>query len=197
MRLFKIALLIYCAITLSCSEETLPNFTDKIEKTEQAGCLPAFSFTKADYTSKDPLIIRINDSITKIELQINSTDSKVIKKTERRVSSFTEYKRKGKTIKIVSDIYVKDLDLTSSKHEIYLLNDCNFLAKMTKFAYRSKRIKAVYYFLITGEKHVGCIVSQHHSLFRRKDKWINISNESLALNWSNRIYHNIIRPRLQ
>ena len=36
-----------------------------------------------------------------------------------------------------------------------------------------------------------------HTLFHKKNKWVNITNEKLALNWSNRIYNNIIRPNLK
>jgi hypothetical protein len=195
-QLIKITFLIICTILFSCDEELL--FKKKEEKKDiVSDCKPVFNFNKLNYTFKDPIIVNLFDSINAIEELITSKESKIVEKSDNKASSFKEYKKGEKTIKIVSDIYVKDLDLSSSKHEIYFLNDCNILAKMTKFAYRSKRIKAVYFFLITNHEYVSCIVSQHHSIFHKKDKWVNISKEKLAMNWSNRIFNNIIRPHLK
>jgi hypothetical protein len=101
-----------------------------------------------------------------------------------------------KSVKLISEVYVRNLKLASIKHEIYFLDDCNVIAKMTKFAYRSKRIKAIYYYSFHKEKYLGCIVEPIHTLFHKKDKWMDISDEKIAIDWSQRIYQNIVKHHL-
>ncbi len=192
----NILLIFSLTLLLSCDIELIPKKEKKITKIENT-CTPIFNFNKSTYTFNDLEIVQLFDRINKNEELINSKDTKITEKVKNKFGSFLVYKKGGENIKISSDIYIKDLNLSSSKHEIFFIDDCNIVAKMTKYAYRSKRIKSIYFFLITNNNFVGCIVTHHHSLFRKKDKWFNISDEKLALNWSNRIFHNIIKPHLK
>jgi hypothetical protein len=148
------------------------------------------------FSLKDKQILSIFKSIESIDLGVKLNKLKLTEKTINKFGSFTVYSDSVKSVKLISEVYVRNLKLASIKHEIYFLDDCNVIAKMTKFAYRSKRIKAIYYYSFHKEKYLGCIVEPIHTLFHKKDKWMDISDEKIAIDWSQRIYQNIVKHHL-
>jgi hypothetical protein len=159
-------------------------------------CEVPFSFENKTFKSiemnMNPLLLetRIIDSLI-LAKNILSKE-----KTTTRFGNFEVYRLKLGKSKIISEIFIKNIKLASTKHEVYFVDDCTIIAKMTKFMLHSTRVKAVYYFLYSDQKYAGSIVQQSKTIFHRSDKWVNISDDILATNWSKRIYHNIIAPHL-
>lgn len=192
---FKIVFPLLVILLSSCDEEIIPDKKKEIEIPKPV-CPLLFEFTKKIYSLKDKEINLFIKSIEKFNSGTVTEDVKKIEENANKYGSFTVYTKRGKSLKIVSDIYIKDLNLSATKHEIFFLDECNIVSKMTKYAYRSKRINSTYYFLYHNHKYIGCVVLRHHSLFHKKDKWLNITKDKLALNWSKRIYNNIIEQHL-
>ncbi len=194
-RFIHLILLILTLQLFSCGEKPIARKLKMVE-TALPRCPLTFKFSKKMYTIDDKEIHFLLNSLEKFDSEITNKDVQIIHENANKYGSFTVFKKKNKSLKIISDIYIKDLNLSATKHEIYFLDSCNIVAKMTKHAYRSKRINSIYYFLFHNGKYIGCIVLRHHSLFHKKDKWLNITNDKLAVNWSERIYNNIIEQHL-
>lgn len=160
-------------------------------------CPQTIVFTKLEYLPKNKEIVSIENLLKIIDLTVLEPTVKELKENVNKYSSFITYSRNKENLKIISDICIKDINLSATKHEIYFIDKCTIVSRMTKFAYRSKRINSIYYFIFNNLKYVGCIVMHHHTLFHKKDKWVNITNEKVALNWSDRICNNIIKPNLK
>ena len=189
-------LTIFLVFTLySCEEGFLDNDQENIIE-ENHSCKPLFKFDKKFYLSKDPLLKRINYKIDSIDLIISTKKTDQKDNTKNKFDDFILYSLHQQKLKLLSEIYIKDLKLAATKHEIYFIDSCNIISKMTKYAYRSKRIKSVFYFLFCDNQYQGCVVYHHHSMFHKKDRWINISDEKIAINWSKRIYDNMIKRHL-
>lgn len=183
----------------SCENESigLKRFIGSIHKKEMHCSTSAIRFQKEHFTVKDKAIKNLFSQINSIDTLIAHNAIKLIKSKENKFGSFEVYGESKNTIKIVSEIFVRRLRLASIKHEIYFLDDCTTIAKMTKYAYRSERIKAVYYFSFYKDEYIGCIVESRFGFIRKKVKWNNISDELVAKNWSKRIYTNIIAPEMK
>jgi hypothetical protein len=194
-RFIHLILLILTLQIYSCGEKPMARKL-KMGETSLPSCPLTFKFSKEMYTIHDKEIHFLLNSLEKFDSEIIRKDVQIINENANKYGSFTVYKKDEKSLKIISDIYIKDLNLSATKHEIYFLDSCNIVAKMTKHAYRSKRINSIYYFSFHNGTYIGCIVLHHHSLFHKKDKWLNITNDKLALNWSERIYNNIIEQHL-
>ena len=194
-RFFYLILLFLTLHLYSCGEQPTTKKL-KMGETSLPICPLTFDFSKKMYTIDDKEIHFLLNSLEKFDSEIIRKDVQIINENANKYGSFTVYKKDEKSLKIISDIYIKDLNLSATKHEIYFLDSCNIVAKMTKHAYRSKRINSIYYFSFHNGTYIGCIVLHHHSLFHKKDKWLNITNDKLALNWSERIYNNIIEQHL-
>ena len=159
-------------------------------------CNDGIVLRKKIFSLKDKQVLSIFKAIDIIDKNTLKQKLKLTEKTINKFGSFIVYSDSVKSVKLISEVYVRNLKLASIKHEIYFLDDCNVIAKMTKFAYRSKRIKAIYYYSFHKEKYLGCIVEPIHSLFHKKDKWMDISDEKIAIDWSQRIYQNIVKHHL-
>ena len=159
-------------------------------------CNDGIVLRKKTFSLKDKQVLSIFKAIDIIDKSTIKKKLKLTEKTINKFGSFIVYSDSVKSVKLISEVYVRNLKLASIKHEIYFLDDCNVIAKMTKFAYRSKRIKAIYYYSFHKEKYLGCIVEPIHSLFHKKDKWMDISDEKIAIDWSQRIYQNIVKHHL-
>jgi hypothetical protein len=199
MKLFKISWLImmgFYLITLFSCENEIGLKKRIFKKKPQLICGEKVVFNKKKYISKDIELKRILDQIDNLNTLTTSKKLKMTENIANKFGSFIVFSQKDKSVKLISEVYIRNLKLASIKHEIYFIDDCNIITKMTKYAYRSKRIKAIYYFTFYKEKYTGCLVHEEHTLFHKKDKWLNISNEKIAKDWSGRIYNNIIRPHL-
>ncbi len=159
-------------------------------------CNEGILLRKKKFSFRDKDILSIFKTIETIDLNTKLNKLKLTEKTINKFGSSIIYSDSVKSVKLISEVYVRNLKLASIKHEIYFFDDCNVIAKMTKFAYRSKRIKAIYYYSFHKEKYLGCIVEPIHTLFHKKDKWMDISDEKIAIDWSQRIYQNIVKHHL-
>lgn len=182
-------------LIFSCEMKT-PKFKFRKKMKQEINCSESINLDKPKISLKDKDVIRLFDEIKKIDFLVETKKLTIFENTLNKFGSFTVYNQNESSKKIISEIYVRNLRLASIKHEIYFLDDCNILAKMTKYAYRSKRIKAIYFFSFNKEQSKGCIVETVHTLFRKKGKIMNISDEKVAKDWSKRIYNNIIEPHL-
>ncbi|GEM_PF-3859930 len=197
MNLFlKISLTSLLVLISACETKVNSKKETKIVKIK-INCPKKFEFTKKEYILKDKEINTLSTSLDSIDLLVIQNKIKKTIEHVNKYSSFITYSNNNIPLKIISDIYIKDINLSAAKHEIYFIDKCTIISRMTKFAYRSKRINSIYYFLFFNLKYTGCIVMHHHILFPKKDKWVNITNENIALNWSDRIYNNIIKPNLK
>ena len=193
---FKIVSIFLLVLISACDLKLIPKKKKEI-KLPKINCPISFKFTKKEYLPKNKEINQLLAPLDSIDILIQKGEIKETKESVNKYSSFNTYFKNKKLLKIVSDICIKDLNLSATKHETYFIDQCTVISRMTKFAYRSKRINSIYYFLFKNLKYIGCIVMHQHTLFHKKNKWVNITNEKLALNWSNRIYNNIIRPNLK
>lgn len=179
----------------SCDQNPTPVLHEKISLI-QKNCEPIFAFSRKHYEKKDQALTRLFSETEKIDAIISSKKAKTIEKNTTKFGAFIVHNQDGQNLKITSEIFLKDLNLATTKHEIYFIDPCNIITKMTKYAYRSNRIKSIYYFSYHNQQYVGCIVIHGKSLFHKTDKWFNISDDLIAKNWSKRIYENIIKPHL-
>jgi hypothetical protein len=159
-------------------------------------CSEKINIHKKKFSPKDKDVIRLFNEIKRIDLLVKKGSLTTSENTVNKFGSFIVYNQNNKSIKLISEIYVRNLHLASIKHEIYFIDDCTIVTKMTKYAYRSKRLKAIYYYSFYKGKYVGCIVESVHTIFKKREKWTNISDEKVAIDWSSRIYNNIIKPHL-
>ncbi len=189
--------LLFVISLFSCETIILRHKKKKKKKLRtEVVCNDGIVLRKKIYSLKDIQVLSIFRAIDVIDNNTLKHKLKLTEQTINKFGSFTVYSDSIKSVKLISEVYVRNLKLASIKHEIYFLDDCNVIAKMTKFAYRSKRIKAIYYYSFHKEKYLGCIVEPIHTFFHRKDKWMNISDEKIAIDWSQRIYLNIVKPHL-
>lgn len=191
-KIWVISLSILLVISTSCDNELITEDLEN-ELNTKLSCQPGFIFRKKNYSKNDTELRSLFEATAKIDSLINSKDIKVKAQSNNKFGKLDLYSKNGKNVKLVSDIYVRDLNLAATEHEIFFIDDCNIVAKMTKYSYRSRRIKSVYYFVYHEKNYIGCITTIKRSLFHKKEKWMNITNEIIAKNWSNRIYHNIIK----
>lgn len=184
------------SILYSCENESveIKRFFSSIHNRAIHCETSAIRFQKEHFTIKDKIIKNLFFQLKSIDTLIAQNTIKLIKSKSNKFGNFEVYGESKNTIKIVSEIFVRRLRLASIKHEIYFLDDCTTIAKMTKYAYRSERIKAVYYFSFYKDEYLGCIVESRFGFIRKKVKWNNISDELVAKNWSKRIFTNIIAP---
>ena len=189
--------LLFVVSLFSCETIILKHKKKKKKKIRtEVVCNDGFLFRKKKFSFRDKEILSIFKTIESIDLKTKLNKLKLTEKTINKFGSSIVYSDSVKSVKLISEVYVRNLKLASIKHEIYFLDDCNVIAKMTKFAYRSKRIKAIYYYSFHKEKYLGCIVEPIHTLFHKKDKWMDISDEKIAIDWSKRIYQNIVKHHL-
>jgi hypothetical protein len=189
--------LLFVVSIFSCETIILRNKKKKKKKIRtEVICNEGIQLRKKKFSFKDKDVQSIFKTIENIDRKIQTNKLKLTEQTINKFGSSIVYCDSFKSIKLISEVYVRNLKLASIKHEIYFLDDCNVIAKMTKFAYRSKRIKAIYYYSFHKEKYLGCIVEPIHSLFHKKDKWMDISDEKIAIDWSQRIYQNIVKHHL-
>lgn len=184
----------------SCENKKIENPSSQklIKKnTPQKVCeSPGIDLRKLKVNLKAEESIHFFEYTKKIDALIESKNIQITENKYSKFGSYIEYHQNNKSVKLISEIYIQKLKLASIKHEIYFIDNCNIIAKMTKYAYRSKRIKAIYFYSFHNEQYLGCIVEPIHTFFHKKDKWMNISDEKVAKNWSLRIYNNIIKPHL-
>ncbi len=189
--------LLFVVSLLSCETIILRHKKKKKKKSRtEVVCNDGIVLRKKIFSLKDKQIASIFKAIDSIDKNTLKQKLKLTEKTINKFGSFAVYSDSVKSVKLISEVYVRNLKLASIKHEIYFIDDCNVIAKMTKFAYRSKRIKAIYYYSFHKEKYLGCIVEPIHTLFHKKDKWMDISDEKIAIDWSQRIYQNIVKHHL-
>lgn len=189
--------LLFVVSLFSCETIILKHKKKKKKKIRtEVVCNEGITLRKKKFSFRDKDILSIFKTIESIDLKTKLNKLKLTEKTINKFGSFIVYSDSVKSVKLISEVYVRNLKLASIKHEIYFIDDCNVIAKMTKFAYRSKRIKAIYYYSFHKEKYLGCIVEPIHTIFHKKDKWMDISDEKIAIDWSQRIYQNIVKHHL-
>jgi len=181
---------------ISCERKVIKK--NKLKKVPQTIVCnnKGFDFQRktSSFTEKELSVVL--KTITSIDNQVSNKHLNITKKINNNFSNYLIYSSLSVKVKIISEIYVSRLKLASIKHEVYFIDNCNIISKMTKYAYRSKRIKAIYYYSFHDGDYLGCFVEPNYTFFRKKDKWLNISNEKVAIDWSKRIYNNIIKPEL-
>lgn len=192
LKIWVISLSILLGINTSCTDELIIEDPENIVNSKLS-CQPGFIFKKKNYSKNDGELQSLFMATAKIDSLVHSKNIKLIVENNNKFGKLDLYAQNGKNIKLVSDIYVRDLNLPATEHEIFFIDDCNIIAKMTKYSFRSRRIKSIYYFVYHENNYVGCITTVKRSLFHKKEKWMNITNEIIAKNWSHRIYHNIIK----
>jgi len=171
----------------SCSQENKNKVTASFvnKKTE---CINSYSLRKLNYSKEDTLIQWISKNISEIDKNIKENLIVLsFSKKVKRSSTFL-YKKK----KIVNKLLSKNYKNVSLKYEVYNFDNCNYVAKMTKYFYQSRRVKAIYYFLYQDDDYKGCLILNGDRLIKKSKKYLNISNEELTLSWSNRIKNNMI-----
>lgn len=189
--------LLFVVSLFSCETIILKHKKKKKKKIRtEVVCKEGLELRKKKSSYKVKNIPALFNTIEAIDLKTRLNKLKLTEKIVNKFGSSLVYNDSIKSVKLISEVYVRNLKLASIKHEIYFLDDCNVIAKMTKFAYRSKRIKAIYYFSFHKEEYLGCIVEPIHTLFHKKDKWMDISDEKIAIDWSKRIYQNIVKHHL-
>lgn len=192
-KIVKIYISILLVSLTSCGNE-LKNGEKNDHKKHAVLCIPSILFKKKMYSKNDAEIASLVDKTLRIDSLISSKKAPIHKKNDSKFGKHQLYSYDEKNIKLINEIYVKDLNLVATKHEIFFIDDCNIIAKMTRYVFLSTRIKSVYYFIYHDKSYVGCITTSKRSLFHKSDKWVNITDEIIAKNWSNRIYNNIIKP---
>lgn len=193
LKIGNIYLVIFLALFTSCSNGFKKN-KNSDRKHPSVFCQPSILLKKKIYSKSDPELTYLINTTQKIDSLIFLNTAQIHKKIDTKFGKHQLYTSNKKNIKLVNEIYVKDLNIVSAKHEVFFIDDCNIIAKMTRFVFLSKRIKSVYYFIYHDRNYVGCITTSKRSLFHKSDKWVNITNEIIAKNWSSRIYNNLIKP---
>lgn len=160
-------------------------------------CFNEVELLKKEYGSNDTLVLWMNKSLTKIDNHIIGLDSTLKEEKVNKFGSFLMHKDTlGNVQKVTSEIYLKNIKLASVKHEVYNLDQCRVITKMSKYYYRSKRIKSIYYFFYEANVFKGCLVTKGDRIINKSKVYLNISHETIAKNWSNRIYNNLIKKYL-
>lgn len=160
-------------------------------------CFNEIELLKKEYRSNDTLVLWMNKSLTKIDNHIIGLDSALKEEKANKFGSFLMHKDTlGNIQKITSEIYLKNIRLASVKHEVYNLDNCNVITRMTKYYYRSTRVKSIYYFYYQANVFKGCLVTKGDRIISKSKVYLNISHETIAKNWSNRIYNNLIKKYL-
>ena len=160
-------------------------------------CFNEVELLKKEYGSNDTLVLWMNKSLTKIDNHIIGLDSTLKEEKINKFGSFLMHKDTlGNVQKITSEIYLKNIRLASVKHEVYNLDNCNVITRMTKYYYRSTRVKSIYYFYYQANVFKGCLVTKGDRIISKSKVYLNISHETIAKNWSNRIYNNLIKKYL-
>ncbi len=181
----------------SCEDDPEPINDFPTADSSHVACKPEFQFHKKKYELHDKDLRHLFNTIKIIDTMCQSKNAVIEENVTTKFGSFIVYHYNGKQVKMVDDIYSKGQHLVATSHEIYFIDNCNIVTRMTKYAYRSSRVKSIYYFTYTDQNMLGCIVSHGKTLFHKKESWYNISDDILAKNWGNRIFHNIIRSHLQ
>lgn len=192
-KIVNIYVVIFLALLVSCRNNLKKNTKNDLKKSTVL-CQPSILLEKKIYSKNAPELTTLINTTLKIDSLIFLKKAQIHKKNDTKFGKHQLYTSNKKNIKLVNEIYVKDLNIVSTKHEIFFIDDCNIIAKMTRYVFLSKRVKSVYYFIYHDKNYIGCITTSKRSLFHKSDKWVNITNEIIAKNWSSRIYNNIIRP---
>lgn len=175
-------------LLFSCSQGSKDNHQVKSDN-KRVECVNSYSLNKTNYSKKDTLIVWISKSILEIDEKIKENSIVLsFNKNLKRNSIFLFEKKK-----VINKFFSKNYKSVSLKYEVYNLDDCNYVARMTKYFYQSKRVKAIYYFLYQGDNYKGCLVINGDRLIKKSKKYLNISNDKLTLNWSNKIKNNMIK----
>jgi hypothetical protein len=179
---------------ISCDQgETRIYSKNKASISQEESCDYSYSINKSKYSEKDTLIKWMKLNLAKVENDILQNTTNLKEKRNSKFGSFTLYDSK----KLVNEVFLKNIKLVTIKHEVYNIDDCNFVAKMTKYYYRSKRVKSIYYFLYQEEVFKGCVVVKGERIFKKGKTYLNISHETLAINWSKRILNNMIKKNFK
>ncbi len=192
---FLLGLLLVASL-FSCENKIIKKKKQLKKIVQEIICSKEIDIHKKKFSPKDTDVIRLFNEIKRIDLLVKSGNLTTTENTVNKFGSFIVYNQNNRSTKLISEIYVRNLHLASIKHEIYFVDDCTIVTKMTKYAYRSKRIKAIYYYSFYKGEYVGCFVESVHTIFKKREKWTNISDEQVAIDWSLRIYNNIIKPHL-
>jgi hypothetical protein len=194
----RILFLILSLIILVSCEQGMNIYSNKknihISSVQLDSCYNEVELLKKEYDLNDTLVLWMNKSLTKIDNHIIGLDP--IQKEEKlnKFGSFLIHKDTlGNIQKVTSEIYLKNIKLASVKHEVYNLDNCTVITRMTKYYYRSKRIKSIYYFFYEANVFKGCLVTKGDRIINKSKVYLNISHETIARNWSNRIYNNLIK----
>jgi len=175
-------------LLFSCSQGSKDNHQVKSDN-KRVECVNSYSLNKTNYSKKDTLIVWISKSILEIDEKIKENSIVLsFNKNLKRNSIFLFEKKK-----VINKFFSKNYKSVSLKYEVYNLDDCNYVARMTKYFYQSKRVKSIYYFLYQGDNYKGCLVINGDRLIKKSKKYLNISNDKLTLNWSNKIKNNMIK----
>lgn len=178
---------------VSCEQEVAAIKKSSKEKQEVLkNCEATIDLSKNKYTEKDKFILWVNKSLTNIDDSISKAIYIVKEEKNTKNGSFICFQNDFGQKKVISEIYLKNIKLASIKHEVYQLNPCVVISKMTKFYYRSKRVKSVYYFFFEESVFKGCLVVNGDRIIKKRKSYLNISSEKIAINWSNRILNNLL-----
>ena len=193
MRVYTFLFFILFAF-ISCDQDERRILSkNKISISQEESCDYSYSINKSKYSEKDTLIKWMKLNLAKVENDILQNTTNLNEKRNSKFGSFTLYDSK----KLVNEVFLKNIKLVTIKHEVYNIDDCNFVAKMTKYYYRSKRVKSIYYFLYQEEVFKGCLVVTGERIFKKGKTYLNISHETLAINWSKRILNNMIKKNFK
>lgn len=189
----KYVLIFFVFALFSCDRE-IAGDPETYPLPSTATCTFQFDLNKKFYLSKDPFLKKIASKIDSIDVIINTQKVRKVQNNKTKFGDFTVISQNKNKLKFINEIYLKDLKLAATKHEIYFIDECTIISKMTKYGYSSKRIKSIFYFLFFNNEYKGCIMHDYHTMFHKKDRWLNISDDAVTIDWSRRIYHNMIKP---
>lgn len=197
----RILFLILSLITLVSCEQGMNVYSSKknihTSTVQLDSCYNEVELLKKEYGLNDTLVLWMNKSLTKIDNNIIGLDSTFKEEKVNKFGSFLMHKDTlGNVQKITSEIYLKNIRLASVKHEVYNLDNCNVITRMTKYYYRSTRVKSIYYFYYQANVFKGCLVTKGDRIISKSKVYLNISQETITKNWSNRIYNNLIKKYL-